>query len=61
MILVACGSDGHTHTELSSGMSRRRLASGSMSSLVASVLNVTFMSCDRSVVGLLRKRKSVES
>ena len=59
--MVTCGSDGHTQTELSSGMSRRRLASGSMSSLVASVMNVTFMSGDRSVVGLLRKRKSAES
>ena len=46
------GSDGRTRTELSSGMSRTPLASVSISSLVASLMNVTFMSGDRSVVGL---------
>ena len=45
---MACGSDGRTRTELSSGMSRIPLASVSISSLVASVMNVTFMSGDRS-------------
>ena len=55
---MVCGSDGRTRTELSSGMSRKPLASVSISSLVASVMNVTFMSGDRSVVGILRKRKT---
>ena len=40
-------------------MLRRPLASVSISSLVASVMNVTFMSGDRSIVGLLRKRKTL--
>ena len=55
---MACGSDGRTRTELSSGMSRKPFASVSVSSLVASVRNVTFISGDRSAVGLLRKRKT---
>ena len=55
---MACGSDGRTRTELSSGMSRKPFASVSMSSLVDSVRNVTFISGDRSAVGLLGKRKN---
>ena len=55
---MACGSDGRTRTELSSRMSRKPFASVSVSSLVAFVKNVTFISGDRSAVGLLRKRKT---